>query len=775
MRNRRLPVVLTLAFASAAIGQGTVRLEQPATPLAVSAGLAILDQAQSSAPDPIAFARRASELAASLPRVEWLAEARADALGPGVEPAFCYVRDAIRYEAYAGVLRGASGTYAARAGNAVDRALLLARLLECKQVRTRFAFGTLAATDCERLWQRTFDTSIPLAPGLGTGAGPAPGGKAFRQRLVARATRDFGVVRSALGDRLPPVSSPAREDVLAEMNPHVWLQAEVDGKWIDLDPSFPDSRPGVPATAAERTAAELPAELFQRVSIRLILERLRDGKLVNDTVLELTRNAVDLVDRQVFVVHAPARQGMSGLGATLGGGVGWLPAVWIDGDFVWGKAFAIEETGSAAKAPQKGGLGDALDALSAEPEPAAMAGPVFVAEWLEFELQAPAGARELTRRVLAERSGAAWRASSPLDARTLKSLQRDAAGPFAMRALHNVWFSAGPHDLYAYADAMQDLAIELLSLAAGDQPRELDDFGANAWPIALQNFAWMLWTDHAVIPSLNDTPGVRVYTDRPRIAIFTSAPDVDGGSVVLSDLRRDDLRAIALRPSHGAVLADKKLWFALLQGALEHEGIAQIMVACGADPATVVTTSSHLSPDGVVVMLPGSSVPAAPRPDPETAARLAVVLAAKAVVVAPVAGLGASGSWWEVSPGTGDARSIGELGLHSGGGRLPPMKNTKGPQTNSYGGPRTNHTAESAKEARDAARKAANDKRVADNIKRYNENQNKLARTAGKPRGGSEYTLLTTTIVVVGSVAQAILAYIIASQMMQAVDALSPE
>ena len=49
-------------------------------------------------------------------------------------------------------------------------------------------------------------------------------------------------------------------------------------------------------------------------------------------------------------------------------------------------------------------------------------------------------------------------------------------------------------------------------------------------------------------------------------------------------------------------MAEKKLWFGLLQGAFEHEMLASTIAAIGGDPTTVETTSARLSNDGVVVL-----------------------------------------------------------------------------------------------------------------------------------------------------------------------------
>ena len=69
----------------------------------------------------------------------------AGALAYDVEAMFRFVADDVAYHPYAGALRGARGTLAARAGNSVDKALLLGALLEASLVTYRFATGPIDA------------------------------------------------------------------------------------------------------------------------------------------------------------------------------------------------------------------------------------------------------------------------------------------------------------------------------------------------------------------------------------------------------------------------------------------------------------------------------------------------------------------------------------------------------------------------------------------------------------------------------------------------------
>ena len=134
-------VLISMTFTSCSPGSDvpgaapqTAAQATPASPPQAGANPAAPQPASASAPNtpssPDEVVARAKQITDGIPRARYDLAAASDALGPGVEPAFQFVRDRIGFEPSSGVLRGAAGTLASRAGNALDRSLLLAEILK---------------------------------------------------------------------------------------------------------------------------------------------------------------------------------------------------------------------------------------------------------------------------------------------------------------------------------------------------------------------------------------------------------------------------------------------------------------------------------------------------------------------------------------------------------------------------------------------------------------------------------------------------------------------
>ncbi|GEM_PF-6640942 len=260
-------------------------------------------------------------------------EALAKRLGPDPEAAYWFVRSTIGYEAYPGALRGAEGCLRSGAGNAVDRALLLAAVLRKNGHKARFAFAEAPKGKAEE-W-------VGLSIEMGTGPFPlsfelpyvidAPffiehcekKEQELQERLVARHERLSAAIEQALGERAHAGkggrAGTARATLVQEARDHVWVQVERDGAWADLDPMPDGPLPGQRVADPAMTEDEVPKELWHVIVLRGFVERF-DGKRVSEQqVFEHEIPAAEAAGQLVVLETAPAGDAAGGVAEAVKG------------------------------------------------------------------------------------------------------------------------------------------------------------------------------------------------------------------------------------------------------------------------------------------------------------------------------------------------------------------------------------------------------------------------------------------------------------------------
>lgn len=611
--------------------------------------------------------------------------ARAERLGAGVEPAFALLRDEIGLDLYSGVLRGAQGTYAQRAGNALDRCLLLADLLRRQGMTVRFVRGVLDDARRAQLLERVFAGPTPGRddPALATAGAEL---RALLERVRVRAGRDRAALAGALGKAGVAVVT-SREDLLAELRDHHWVQVRRGDAWLDLDPAFAELQPGQRATSPEQTWDALPEELHQHVALQVVVEERKHGAPALRTVLRVQRRACELLDLPVFLAHVRDRRLGRAIAGALGedGGTPWRPVVFLGSEPVVGEATTF--AGAAARAS----VLDLLGGEAPKPEPAESSGirevgcaapaqgegDTFLAEWLEIELTWPDGRVELHRRALVDRVGAAVRARSRCEDASLARLPQDGEGPLFLRDVHTIALTAGRHDLHAFAEAVQDFAPVAAATDGADGAKTAapaaaaEPEGPEAlWPFALQTLGWMFVSDERLVPALADRAGIRLFAEAPRIWIASLLHlDAEGTRHFVLDQRRDKLRGIVSGPELAGELQERKIWFGLLEGALEHEVLADMAVRGGVDPKLVATTSARVDGRDVATLLPGAGTAAAESiASPLASAQVVAALQRGSTVALPEPAAGEDTAFWELDE-QGDLRAV--YGLDWNGATVP--------------------------------------------------------------------------------------------------------
>jgi transglutaminase-like putative cysteine protease len=346
-------------------------------------------------------------------------EAVAARLGYDVEAMVGFVRDEIAYEPYAGVLRGASGTLWARAGNSADQAELLGALLTASHITFRLAAGPLDAAKGDVLrsaasrtrdnvldaWERAAiardpATGVPAEPPdtlddlRSEGAIVLDGAGAQTDALtqsIQAALDDAGIALPEPGDILPEF----------ELSRHAWVQIADGPEWIDVDPSLPASSP---LTAPTMTMAEWPPEWHHQVVLSIDGEHLTSGTLTRRQACSLTANSRALAGVPV-ILGMVSPDALAGIGfaitEAIGGQVSAVP---------W---FLANETTAIAASPLAFTIN--ADSASSAFGDETLPDDECVAIWLVTTITSPDGTSRTVERSLMDRVPAEDRATGTID------------------------------------------------------------------------------------------------------------------------------------------------------------------------------------------------------------------------------------------------------------------------------------------------------------------------------------------------------------------------
>jgi hypothetical protein len=395
-------------------------------------------------------------------------DALASRLGPDPAAMFHFVRDEIRYEPYTGILRGALGTLICRAGNSLDRSLLLAALLQKAGLRTQIAAGQLDPPAAQTLAARLFEPEkqapsaispgVDLATEVSRALGVEPrqfqrtadettkleesrkkelvdyvdGETNFLSGLFSKAGVDAGAVTSI--DRLA-----------AEASEHYWVQyQDPEGKWVDLDSAFPGSEPGkVNAQATNIFASDsMPEELYHHLRITLTLRVAQvangsDGPMADTALIDQELRTADQQGENILLanypVPAPDLTNPAADRTTIfTAAKGYQTVLQIGERSTAGKYFDLDgrvsdnpSSPEGAAAANAGGIGRSIGNLSGGFSSALSGGSAqaptsrIVGEWASYRLTSPGvrgeqpSVRDYHRDIIPPSAVQSWSASTP--------------------------------------------------------------------------------------------------------------------------------------------------------------------------------------------------------------------------------------------------------------------------------------------------------------------------------------------------------------------------
>ena len=250
-------------------------------------------------------------------------------LGFAPEAMARFLREEVAFAPYAGTLRGAGGTLAARAGSSLDRALLLHRLLAAAGRPSRLVRVRLEEKEAAAL----VDRWLAAAPRGGTAVAEPPAARLRRAAALAgvkeelflarqkqrRAEADDLLAAALAGARqaaqrlektlaqageLPPGASPDwRRELVEAVRDHYGVQVRPPGekKWRHLFPPLPEALAGRARVVREGT---LPAA---KVGFRVVLRRRRDRKEERIKLLERRCPLTEATMKGIYLALLPGR------------------------------------------------------------------------------------------------------------------------------------------------------------------------------------------------------------------------------------------------------------------------------------------------------------------------------------------------------------------------------------------------------------------------------------------------------------------------------------
>jgi len=439
----------------------------------------------------------------------------------------------------------------------------------------------------------------------------------------------------------PGTFTPVPADEIEE---HTWVQASVDGRWVDMDPSMPAQQIGEAMTVASRTLDAIPDERWHRIEFAVIGERLVNGTLETQELLSVDGPAEDFAGSPIVIANIGAGS-VPALAAGFEQVLGLQtvhPVIAVGSHENAGVGMIFKEPDDDDGGGLGGGFFDTGDAADET-----------TAQWIELRIMRPGALPVTTRRLVFDRIGREARANGTIEAADIppvRAVDLDGDGTTALGPEHWV--------------ASLNVATGLPSLRS----RIADQGDTASGRAAIVPFAHHLLNGLGA-PQVAATFGVRPFVDAPNVtAVISRLDDASGDGVTL----RTDLD-IWHRSSGAAAVSGVDLTVdpTMLPGVLAHVNERLMFGAAdpdhGAERPSVGALFAAAKEQGIPIgLLTSDSTPGLPL-EPEAQGRLDDAMEAGLRVVAPLSAVTIGGEersgWWLFDPASGRVNDQMDNGL----------------------------------------------------------------------------------------------------------------
>jgi hypothetical protein len=381
----------------------------------------------------------------SAPRDRWDPDYVASTLGSDPSVLLQWVRDNTSWVPYRGILRGANGVLMDRQGSSLDRAILLATLLETAGHKVRLAYRQRSDSEGQEQVLAMLDNPVRRAAAqphdlTADGVRAAARQYGVNGEAVVRTVQTFNqaavdvarTIDARVADQTSRLlravvrSDTNRDwmkrfgDAVSARREHWWVQLDAGGKWTDLDI---DAKEAIPRSGVEAERIVLlkdlaSAGLHHEIVVRVIAEQWSQGGVKERTVMEHALRPADLLGQTIAIHFAPesaiadptpapaaATQSQpikSAIETAMGEQRAWWVSLIVGSDLVAGALLERRAFGGGSF----GGLGSAIVAMNGADD------RELSAVWLEYEFKVPGDSPELVRRTVFDLIGPAARSGS---------------------------------------------------------------------------------------------------------------------------------------------------------------------------------------------------------------------------------------------------------------------------------------------------------------------------------------------------------------------------
>lgn len=622
-------------------------------------------------------------------------------VGRDPQALYRWVRNSTVPLPYQGVLRGPVGVLLDREGNSLDRALLLATLLQQAGHTVRLARADLtraqafalvpallARSPAEPLLQPTSADDSTLAREVRAAAARYGWDTLVVERRLIQQSASMTRTRADLNARaadqalrlrvlLPGVGGAgdrrARVNAAIDaLTDHWWVQRQNGEDWINLDPDIADDSLAGAIDVPRSTPGtmELDSTLYHQIVVRLVTERWAGGAVQERKALETVVRSADAIGRtitlQVWPQGWPAKslletaEGTRAFRSTALAQRAWRATLFVGSD-VAADAIIGEDGGtrSAAAGGPLGGLGRGITEGIGESN---SGDALLTAAWLEYEIRVPGKPPRTARRVLFDLLGASARAAHQVAAPEIDDRAKLTRSLALMRSTEILPVASKFAPEFLIHRASETLLHNgaVVRPAISDQGSDMDgvvDLAAQVEPIPSTLYAIAL--ARFVGPSAKE-----VYIEQPNILTRHVFPAPAGFPALASRIVLKEAVDIVANDVGVSLTTADAIGARLRQGVFDTD--AEALVPSSGKPSESVGEIFSTSNGWIALSTLQDARLSTLQVSADVRQRIADDLKAGYVVVAPTAPVRTGSAdffgWWRIDPATGQTLGVSANG-----------------------------------------------------------------------------------------------------------------